>query len=213
MRLNPAAFDRFLEHIGQQVQWRRSFSCACTSPTTGQPDPKHALCGGKGRIWDPPVDTVVGVANQKVQAEWAKMGLWEAGDTVLSVPQSSKLWDAGRYDRILMLNSDDVFSMPLVRAAPSEKLSFQPLAVTRCFWLHPTTKEILEGSLPTFGADGRPVWAAGSTAPPAGTTYSVTGTKRPEYYIWQDWPGDRNQHSGARLPKRVIARKFDLFAR
>lgn len=50
MRLNPAAFDRFLTGIGQQVLWRRAYACACVSLQSGAPDPKHALCSGKGPV-------------------------------------------------------------------------------------------------------------------------------------------------------------------
>src|SRR5574344_1187428 len=100
MRFNPAAFDRHLNNIGQKVQWRRSYACACVNPASGAPDPKHALCAGKGRIWDKPVDTVAGIARQETLAEWMKAGLWESGDMVLSIPQASPLWDAGQFDRV-----------------------------------------------------------------------------------------------------------------
>lgn len=211
MRLNPAAFNRHLEHIGQRVLWRRSFACACANPATGQADPKHALCAGKGRLWDPPVQTVTGVASQDVQMKWAKLGNWAAGDTVLSVPSSSPLWNAGRYDRVTMLDGDDVFSQPLVRGAPTERLIFAVKSVTRCFWLDPVTRNIVEGGLPTVDEAGRLTWAAGG--PPAGTTYSLTGLKHVEYFVFDQLPSDRNQHSGERLPKRIVARNFDLFSR
>lgn len=212
MRFNAAAFDRHLEGIGQQVEWRRSYSCACVNPQSGAPDPKHALCSGKGRIWDAAVPTITGVASQKVQQAWAQMGMWESGDMVLSIPQSSPLWDAGPYDRVTMLNADDVFSRPLVRGAPTERLSFKVVSITRCFWLHPTTRQIVDGSLPVVDEVGSLSWPSGGEPSP-GTTYSLTGTKRPEYFIWMDWPVDRNQHSGMRLPKRVVLRNFDLFSR
>jgi hypothetical protein len=213
MRFNPSAFDRHLASIGQQVFWRRSYSCACTNPDSGQPDPKHALCGGKGRIWDAPIETVTGIASQKVQMQWAQMGMYEAGDMVLSIPQASPLWDAGQYDRVTALNAATVFSQPLVRGGVGERLLFKPAGLTRCFWLNPTTRAVVDGAVPAIDADGRPSWAGGAGEPPPGFTYSLTGTKFPEYFIWGDWPSDRNQHSGMRLPKRVVARKFDLFGR
>jgi hypothetical protein len=166
---------------------------------------------GKGRLWDEPVETVTGVASQKIQQQWAQMGLYEMGDTVLSVPQASPLWEAGPFDRVLMLNSTDVFSMPLVRGAPSERLLFQPAAITRCFWLHPTTRQVVEGGLPAV-VDGLPAWS-GEGAPPAGVTYSLTGTRHPEYFVFTELSNDRNQHQGMRLPRRLVARKFDLFNR
>ena len=213
MRLNPAAFDRFLTHMGQQTRWRRSFACACLNAASGQPDPKHQLCGGKGRLWNPPVDTVVGVASQKVQITWANLGMYEAGDLVLSVQQASPVWDAGQYDRLLMLNASTSFSQPLTRGAPSERLIFSVKRVTRCFWLGPApARQIVEGGIPVVSADGLLSWPNGGE-PPAGTVYSLTGEKFDEYFILMDMPGNRNQHSGSRLPKRIVARKFDLFNR
>lgn len=212
MKFNAAAFDRHLTGIGQQVTWRRSYSCACVNPQSGQADPKHQLCGGKGRIWDAPIATVTGVASQKVQNQWAQMGQWENGDLVLSVPQSSPMWDAGKYDRVVMMNSDDVFSKPMVRGAPSERLLFNVATITRCFWLDPATRGIVDGQLPVVDAAGMLSWPNGG-GPLPGATYSLTGTKRPEYFIWDEWPADRNQHSGMRLPKRTVLRNFDLFSR
>lgn len=213
MKFNAGAFDTFLTGIGQRVKWRRSYACACVNPGSGQPDPKHALCLGKGRIWDDAVDTVTGIAGQKVQVQWAQMGMWEAGDLVLSIPQGSPLWEAGQFDRVTAMNATDVFSLPLVRGAPSEKLLFKPATVTRCFWLHPTTRLVVNGGLPVVSDSGVPSWPGGVGEPPAGTTYSLTGTKYLEYYIFGEMTSDRNQHSGMRLPRRVVARRFDLFSR
>ena len=212
MKFNPARFDSFLKGIGQKVLWRRSCACACVNPASGQPDPKHALCGGKGRLWDLPMETISGVTSQKVQLQWAQMGMWEAGDMVLSIPQVSPLWECGSFDRITALDSTDVFSQPMVRGAPAERLLFQPASVSRCFWLHPTTRQVVEGGLPVVDADGRPSWPNGGEPPP-GTTYSLTGTKHTEYFIWGEFSSDRNQHAGMRLPRRVVARKWDLFGR
>lgn len=213
MRFNAAAFDTFLTGIGQQVHWRRSYACACVNPGSGQPDPKHALCQGKGRLWDAPVATITGVASQKVQVQWAQLGMWEQGDLVLSIPQASPLWEAGQFDRVTALNSTDVFSQPLVRGAPAEKLLFKPATVTRCFWLHPTTRQVVEGGLPVVSDAGVPSWAGSVGEPPPGATYSLTGTKFVEYFLWAEMPSDRNQHGGMRLPRRVVARRFDLFSR
>jgi hypothetical protein len=212
MRFNPAKFDEFLGGIGQSVDWRRSYACACVNPGSGQPDPKHALCSGKGRLWDDPVATITGVASQKVQMQWAQMGMWEAGDMVLSIPQASPLYDAGAFDRVTALNSTDVFSQPLVRGAPTERLIFKAASITRCFWLHPQTRLIIEGGLPVVSATGTLSWPNGGEPPP-GMTYSLTGTKYSEYFVFTDMPSDRNQHGGMRLPRRVVARKWDLFGR
>lgn len=214
MQFNPAAFDTFLAGIGQQVEWRQAFTCACVNPSSGSPDPKHQLCSGKGRLWQPPVLTVTGIARQETLAEWKTSGLYENGDMVLSIPQASPLWNAGQFDRILMLNSTDVFSQPMTRGAPNERLLFRVQAFMRCFWLNPANRnEIVDGSLPVVDANGNLSWPGGVGAPPMGTVYSLTGTKYDEYFVFSSWPSDRNQHQGVRLPKRVVVRKWDLLAR
>lgn len=211
MQLNPSAFDSFLFGIGQDLEWRRSYACACVSATSGAPDPKHQLCMGKGRIWKPAVSTVAGVANQKVMAEWMQSGMYESGDMILSIPQNSPLYTAGQFDRIVMRNSSDVFSMPMTRGAPNERLLFQVKSIERVFWLHPTTRLEVEGGIPAVDDNGVLTWTDGE--PPGNTVYSLTGTKYAEYFIFQNMLSNRGEHRGARLPKRVVARKWDLFGR
>ena len=214
MRLRPERFNRHLANMGQRLMWRRSYACACVNPASGAPDPKHALCAGKGRIWDTGIETVCGVTKQEVTPQMADLGIFDKGDMVLTVPSSSPMWEmSGRYDRILLLNSTDVFSQPLTRGAANERLLFTVEKVSRCFWLNPTTRLIVEGGLPVIDADGRPSWPGGVGEPPPGTTYSLTGTKFDEYFIIDSLPSNRNEHLGAPLPKRVSMRKWDLFGR
>jgi hypothetical protein len=214
MRFNSAAFDRHLGNIGQRVAWRRSYACACVNPNSGAPDPKHALCSGKGRIWDEAINTVCGIAKQTVSPEMAALGIWDSGDMVMTVPQSSPMWaDAGKFDRVVLKNSTDVFSQPMMRGGVTEKLLFPVASVSRCFWLDPTTRLIVEGGIPVIGADGKPTWPGGVGEPPPATSYSLTGQKYDEYFVYDALPSDRNEHSGMRLPKRVTLRKYDLFGR
>ena len=214
MRLDPAAFNRFLGEIGQQVAWRRSYACACLNPASGAPDPKHALCAGKGRLWNAPVQTVCGITRQDVSPELIAAGLFDAGDMQMTIPSSSPMWrDAGRFDRVIMLNATEVFSQPFTRGAPTEKIIFAWKTIDRCFWLHPTTRQAVEGSVPVIDADGRPSWPGGVGEPPPATTYSLAGIKLVEYYLLDQLPSNRGEHLGAELPKRVTLRRFDLFGR
>lgn len=210
MQLNPGAFNAFLAGIGQQVKWRRSYACPCITKNSGAAKPNCPLCSGKGRIWDAAVDGVVGIAGQKTQLQWAQFGMWENGDAVLTVPENSPVYNAGQFDRIQMMNSTDPFSLSLTRGQ-NDKLRMPVEAVNRVFWLNPAGTAIVEGGLPTVAADGTLTWAAGE--PPPGVTYSINGTRYSEYFIFQNYLSDRNEHSGARLPKRVVARSFDLFGR
>lgn len=212
MRLNPAAFDRHLQHMGQRLLWRRSYACACVNPDSGAPDPKHPLCSGKGRLWDAAIETVAGVPSQSTAAKWGVPGMWEDGDLALSIPQSSPMWNAGLFDRVLMLNSQDVFSQPMKRGSPTERLLFSVASLQRVFWLDPTTRLAVEGSLPVVDVNGNLSWPNGG-APPAGMVYSLTGQKYDEYFLFQNFPNDRNEHSGAKLPKKAQLRKWDLFGR
>jgi len=213
MRFNPGAFDSFLTGIGQRVTWRRAYSCACMNQESGAPDPKHALCNGKGRLWDPAVETVTGVASQQTTMQWMQSGQYETGDMVMSIPQASPMWNAGQFDRIVMLNSNDIFSLALKHGAPSERILFTVQTVMRCFWLDPITRLVVEGGLPVIDANGNLSWPGGVGEPPPGMTYSLTGQKYDEYFVWGKYPSDRNEHQGMRLPKRLIARKWDIYNR
>ena len=83
----------------------------------------------------------------------------------------------------------------------------------RVFWLDPVTRLPVDGGAPVVAVDGTLSWPTGVAAPPAGATYSLSGSKYNDYFIFDNFPSDRNEHSGMRLPKRVVARQWDLFSR
>lgn len=212
MRFNPNRFNRHIANMGQQVRWRAAFACSCVSPTSGAPDPKCALCKKKGRIWVAPVDTVCGLTAQKTQAEWANNGMYEAGDLVVTIPENSPMWDSGQYDRVTMLNATDRFSQPLTRGSVTDDLSLISVkSIERVFWKHPQTQALVEGGIPKVAADGKLTWT--DREPPMGVNYSITGWKFSEYFYWGEFPSSRNIHSGMRLPKRVVLRRWDLLGR
>lgn len=213
MYLNPARFNRHLAKIGQKLGWRRSWACACVNPDSGAPDPKHQLCGGKGRFWDALVITTAGVSHSDVNVENGAPGQWETGDMTMSIPESSVMYDnIGQFDRVLMLNSTDVFSQPLKRGSPSERLLFTVKDFARVFTLDPTSRLPVDYPLPVVDTNGNLSWP-NNDGPPFGTVYSITGNKYDEYYCFLNYPSDRGEHSGARLPKRVAMRLFDLYGR
>lgn len=211
MRLSPTRFNRHLQHMGQEYLWRRSWQCSCVNPNSGSPDTKCKICLGKGRYWEAPVQAVAASSSQKTQQSWAAMGLYELGDLVLTTPENSPIWDAGQFDRITMLNATDRFSSSLIKGDPSERLLFKPESIERVFWINKTTNVIVEGGIPTVNDKGELTW--GEKAPPPGMSYSITGMRFSEYYIFTDLPKSRNMHSGVRLPKYVVLRRFDLFGR
>ena len=215
MRLQPAAFNAFLGgNIGQRLLWRRASICPCINPLSGAANPKCPKCSGKGRIWGEPVEATAGVTQQKIDKTWAMLGRYETGDATLTVPESSPLYEAGEFDRVTLLNSTDRFDMVLQHGAPVERLFFKVVKLDRVFWYtgpNDGTGTLVEGALPAVDDSGVITWGDG--APPVGKQYSLSGVKYDEYFLINGMPSDRGEHFGARLPKKMIARAFDLFSR
>jgi hypothetical protein len=213
MQFNADWFDRHIEGMGQDVLWRRSYSCTCLDPESGSPKHNHARCGGKGKIWDAPKPSRVGVPKQDTNLKMAGMGNWEEGDMVITIPRTSCMWEfAGQNDRVVMLNSTDVFSQPMKRGHISERLIFPVESINRVFWEN-TSGTIVEGGIPAVSNDGHLTWAGGIGEPPVGTVYSLSGQKYSEYYVYGHFPSDRNEHAGMQLPKRCVLKKLDLLNR
>lgn len=213
MRLNPAAFNAFLSgNIGQDMFWRKGNACPCFNPNSGAALPGHLLCGGKGWIWDAPIAAKAGLTQQKVTREWANFGQWEAGDGILTIPSDSPLYAAGRFDRIELKNSTDVFKLLLIRGT-NDRIFVPVVDFTRVFWLDPANNQAtIDGGLPVADANGNLTWP-NNDGPPAGAQYSVAGNRYTDYFIWTNLPSDRNEHFGAPLPKKLLVRRFDLFGR
>jgi hypothetical protein len=143
----------------------------------------------------------------------AAMGNWESGDMLITIPRTSCMWEfAGQNDRVIMKNSTDVFSQPMKRGHISERLIFPVESISRVFWEN-SSGALIEGGVPVVSDDGHLSWPGGIGEPPQGMTYSLTGQKFSEYYIYGHFPSDRNEHAGMELPKRCTLRKFDLFNR
>jgi hypothetical protein len=215
MQFSPDAFNRLLGAsgvIGQQYMWYRADACPCVDRHSGAANPACPLCFGKGRQYAAGVQGVAAMAGAKTQREWAQFGIYEQGDVVVTIPEESAIYDIGQYDRVSALNSTLRFSEVLRRGSPKERLLFSPETVTRLFWLSSDGTAVVEGTVPTVGADGVPVWAADG-APPTGTAYTITGTKLIEYMCFGNFPSNRNMNQGARLPRKVVLRDSDLFQR
>jgi len=210
MRLNPAAFSRHLQHMGQDFLFRKAFTCPCRTSSSGAAKPNCPRCLGKGVFWADPIPASAGVASQGVTKQFAQFGQWEAGDAVFSIPSDSAMYDAGRFDRMTMLNSIDGFALPLTRGQ-NDKVLLPVQQFDRVFWLDTDGYTIVEGGLPTVDAAGVLTWASGE--PPAGKMYTISGQRFTEYFVFENLPSDRGEHHGARLPKRVLARRFDLFGK
>ena len=211
MRLNPADFNRFLAQIGQRALWRQSFVCPCTQEHSGSAESGCPICKGKGRTWNLGVECVIGVTGQRIDATTEGFGAMEAGDITLTIPSNSPVYATGRFDRVLLLNSTDIFSRVLTRGSNESLSDLAVMSVSRVFWRSPDKTALIDGGLPMVDANGALTW--GDNPPALGVQYSITGVRYDEYFIYSALPSDRNEHSGAPLPRRVQARKFDLFGR
>ena len=207
--LSPARFNAMLNRMGQRIAWRRAHDCPCRDPHSGAADMHCPICNAKGVFWETAKEGRAAIAGQKVQHNWAKLGEYESGDQVLSLPADSVLYGLGQFDRLAMLQSSTPFSVVLTHDG-SERLRFSVHEVIRVFWLD-VDKNIVDGRIPAVGADGSPSWTAG--VPPDGQQYTVTGRQHPEYFVFTELPQDRAHYGGQPLPRRVVARRMDLFSR
>lgn len=207
MRFSSGKFNAFLNKLGQSTSWRKAYDCPCADPNSGAAKYGCLQCNQTGIIWDPVVTAKTALAGQKVQRAWAMFGLWEQGDVVLSIPSDSALYAMGEFDRVEFDDSSVPYSIKLTRGA-DDVMPFTVSSVDRVFWLD-VNENIVEGGIPTVAADGTLSWTSGE--PPAGTQYSITGRRRPEYFCWGEFPQDRAHHGGEPLPRRVVLRSFDLF--
>lgn len=210
--LSPAIFNRQLRQMGQAVQWRRATLCPCRSPISGAARQGCPVCDSRGTVWAAPIPAWTGVASQRVAREWAAFGQWESGDEVLTIPGDSPLYGAGENDRILMTQSSEPFQQAYTRDG-RDRLPTPQARLDQVTWLSADGTIMIYGSLPAVDLAGVPSWTVAATAPPAGVQYSVRGRRLPEYYLFKDFPSDRSHFGGLPLPRRVVARKFDLYGR
>lgn len=208
MQLNPAAFNSFLQGIGQSFSWRKASACPCLSLHSKSPRADCLQCHGKGLLWAAPVTGTAGISGQKVQRAWAQFGMAQLGDMVVSIGSDSPLYVIGEFDRVVMLNSSVPFSRVLTRG--NDVLHQTPQVIDSVFWLD-GNQAIVAGGIPAVAGDCSLTWATG--APPDVQQYTMSGRELPEYFVYMDFPSDRSHHHGADLPVKVVLRKFDLLGR
>jgi len=214
MQLNSEWFNDQIAEMGQEVLWRRAFACPCRDPHSGAAVQGCPACAALGWFWDDGIVCLSGMASMRVAREFAAFGAWESGDVVLTLPSNSAIYAAGEKDRIVMRDSSEPFTLLLTRGT-LDRMRFPLLQIDRIFYLTPPEPTPVTVPAPPVGPDGTLLWddVDPAVAPPAGSQYAVSGRKRPEFYLFTDLPQDRAHFGGAALPRRVQARRFDLFGR
>ncbi|MGR9108258.1 MAG: hypothetical protein ACU843_15160 [Gammaproteobacteria bacterium] len=137
------------------------------------------------------------------------LGMFDDGDTMVTIPSDSPMYEIGEFDRVDTVSRTEPFSVNIVTGLATS-LRFKPESIDRVTWLD-SNDALVVGDIPTINKDGSLTWV-GST-PPQNTTYSVTGRRFPAYFCYMDLPLDRPYHFGKQLPRRVVLRRFDLFGR
>ena len=209
MQLSPSAFNDFLNCVGQHFDWRSAYACPCINPHSGSPDQSCPHCLGKGRFWSEPVLGTAGIVGQSQLKKFSQLGVWEDGDTMLSIPSDSPLYDIAQYDRVIAINRSEPFSINLISGI-NDSLRFSVLSLDRVFWID-ADKNLIENDIPVVGPGGTLIW--GAEHPPSQVTFSLTGRRVPEYFVYMDIPFDRPFFHGVKLPRRVVLRRFDLYGR
>jgi hypothetical protein len=150
----------------------------------------------------------------RIQRQWQASGQFELGDLIVTVGSDSPLYQAGENDRILLSDSTEPFQAVLNRTG-TESLGWPAANVSAAFWLDPDTQAPVTAGLPGVKPSGAVDWsvAQGGPTPPDGVQYSLSGRRVPEFFIFQNLPGDRAHFQGAGLPRKLLFRKFDLFGR
>lgn len=213
-RFSPHLFNALLRPggVGQNVLWRRAYLCPCRDPDSGQAEMGCPRCAGRAWTWGPGVAGHAGVVGQKSARQWLDALQIENGDQILSVPGDSPARDAGESDLFVMLDSSQPYAAILQRDG-AERVDPSVFRVDRCHWLNGAKAEV-EAGIPRVDPNtGALSWADPAGAPPPGEQFALRGRRRPVYFVFRDLPQDRAHGGGLPLPRRVHARKFDLFGR
>ncbi len=209
MRLSPARFNRFIATIGQTVVWRKSDACPCRDPASGAARYDCQVCFN-GRLWRPGQASVVGLTGEKVMQRWAQYGQWQSGDVILTLPSDQPAYAMAEYDRVVLCDSTVPFSIVREMTGP-QVVELNVKSIDRVFSIDPDTGQQVLHRIPSVSPQGVLTWL--SNPPPPGQQYTISGRRAPEYFCFADYPQDRAHHGGAKLPRKVVMRLFDLFGR
>lgn len=209
MRLDPIAFNGLINGLGQHFTIRKAYACPCVNQNSGAAKPDCPFCFGKAWQWAGGVDGRAAVVSRDTLRKFVDFGSVDEGDMMISIPSDSPIYQIGQYDRVVTRNRSEPFSLKMVRGQ-RDAMRFPVTQIERVFWIN-QLGVIVESTPPDIDANGVLSWA--SNAPPMGVTFSITGRRQQEYFVYQELPFDRPMHFGSALPRKVILRRFDLLGR
>ena len=214
MVLSVARFNAQLAVQGQNMTWARASNCPCRSiDVTGSPKPDCNNCDGAGVFWAAPVPCIAGLSGQQVQRQWTAGGQYKSGDVVVSIPSNTPLYDAGEFDRVMMVNSSE--SVDYIEVFGEERARAPWISVDTVFYVDELAQEVTQCTLPTVNADGSLTWSTDPAAvlPAQGQQYTIQGRAQLEFFVFQGLVQDRAHYGGLALPRKVALRRFALFGR
>lgn len=190
--------------------WCKSTQCPCMDVTTLSADPQCPYCHGIGFTWETGIKTIVGLAGEKAQMKWLNSGLYEEGDLVCTIPEISVMWDDfGPYDRLIALNATHSFSRVFIKGHPTERLNVPVESIKSVYWRN-AAGDVVNGVIPKVSSNGEITFPDEGKVPPYQTKYVMKGLTYSDYFIFRDIGANRNEHSGMRLPKKLVLRRFNL---
>lgn len=207
MKLNPNAFNSFIQSIGTDVQWYRSYDCPCINVNTRAPKPNCTLCFGKGVVWNDPIDSKIGFSKSNLMHNYGNFAEYLPGDIVVTIGSDSPAYAIKRLDKILLINSIENFSTVLLNNG-TDRLNFKYLSIDGVKWI--VNNELSDGVIPTVNENGSITW--GLDQPPVNAGFTIYGTRQVEYFMYIELSRNRPFHNKL-LPKRVVLRRFDAFSR
>lgn len=210
---SPSKFDALLSNqrpgLGQNTSWARATLCPCRSRSSGAAEQNCPVCKGRGHFFGSDQPAWTALSSMKIQRQWEQFGQFELGDLVATIPSASPMWTCSEYDRVTFTDSSEPFNYVAIGGV--DLLPWAAYEIDTVVWRDQVTKALVFGGLPTQAADNTLSWTAGS--PPNGVQFTISGRRRPQFWVFSDLIQDRAHSAGLALPRRVVLRKYELAGR
>jgi hypothetical protein len=200
------SFEDLIERRGKPLRWERARDCPCFDEKTRSAKRLCPSCGGMGKVYttqtNPATSTEVftaSVLSVTASKKFAAFGQWEAGDCVMTYPDSILL---GEGDRVTLLNVVERETDVLLRGTRDALIEPDVVAVLECgdlarLYTPGVDFEVIGSELRWKGA-----------RPDEGAAYSVLYTARPAYVVWLQLPQHRRLVAGKEMPRKSVLRRW-----